>query len=158
MEIKIYDKNKNLRLNNFLLEKGQEDLRLIIFSVFTAIIFDYLFYGFTTIGASYPVFMLTFYSLFYYQLRTKINFKNKFQWFLLLPIFLLSITFLIFSNELLATINFLLIPFLILAHTIISTSNNSHNWYRLSFINDIFYKAVYKIAKNLLKPLSIAFL
>jgi len=154
------------KINNYLAGKGKEDLLLVTLSLVTGIIFDTLFYG-KALGVSYPLFTITFLSFFFYFWKKygsadtfdKINsIKKDKNLLLLILIVLLSLTFLIFSNSFLATLNFILIPVLIIAFTVLITGNNSNAWYKPKFINDILYNAVFQPLKNTYKPLKISFL
>lgn len=97
-----------------------------------------LFYK-KSIGISYPIFMIAFYGAFLWNLRHIILFKFSFGWILSIPIIALSLTYLIFSNQIFALLNFLMIPILIIAQTVLITEENKHKWYDAWFVKDIFY-------------------
>jgi hypothetical protein len=156
-DLNIHSKEKNSPLNRYLLGKGREDLILVSLSVFLGIVFDYFFNG-VGLGISYPLFIAIFFSVFFLAARKKINLRPVTGFFPLIPVFFLSLTFFLFSNPFLLTLNFLIIPVLIISQTVILTGNARFPWYKLSFLGDIAHNAVYKTAVNLFKPVNIAFL
>ncbi len=115
----------------------RDDINLLVCSVFLGVLFDILFYK-KAIGISYPLFVIAFYSVFLWNLQRKITFKYNFGWFLSIPILALSATYFIYSNQIFATLNLLIIPILIIAQTILITQGNNHEWYNSRFIWDIF--------------------
>jgi len=116
----------------------KEDIYILVCSVLLGVLFNILFYK-KPLGISYPIFVIAFYLLFLWNLRYKIVFKFSFGWFLSIPIMALSSTYFIFSNQIFAVLNFLIIPILIIAQTILITEENKHKWYDASFIKDVFY-------------------
>ena len=116
----------------------KEDVYILISSVLLGVLFNILFYN-KPLGISYPFFVIVFYIAFLWNLRQKISFRFNFGWFLTLPIIALSSTYLIFSNQVFAALNFLMIPILIIAQTILINEQNNHKWYDARFIKDIFY-------------------
>src|SRR5437868_5278837 len=138
IDLKKESKEKFLKLNDYLIGRGREDLLLVGLSLLAGIIFDYLFYG-SEIGLSYPIFVIVFISLFFCIYQKYLEPKFDLKLLLLIPIFFLSLTFFFFSNSFLSKINFLIIPVLIIAQTVLLTENNRSKWYKLKFINDIAY-------------------
>ncbi len=126
--------NEDEKINVF----KKEDIYLIVCSVLLGVLFDIMFYE-KALGISYPFFVIAFYVVFLGALRHKIAFKLSFGWFLSIPIIALSATYFIFSNQIFAALNFLIIPILIIAQTILITQENNYNWYDARFIKDIFY-------------------
>lgn len=128
----------------------KEKLQLILLALAAAIIFDYLFYD-KDPGISYPVYVLVLLGLFWWSRRKTISVKKDFGWFLLIPIFSLSAAFAIYSNPVLLPLNFLLIPVLLAAHTILA-SNSSLSWSDLSIIGHIVRRAIPLTFENFPKP------
>jgi len=132
----------------------KEDIYLIVCSVLLGVLFDFLFYK-KALGISYTLFVIAFYLVFLGILRDKIAFRFSFGWFLSIPIIALSATYFVFSNQIFATLNFLIIPILIIAQTILITQENNHKWYDASFIKDIFYGIFNRAFSHTSKPFVI---
>jgi hypothetical protein len=132
----------------------KEKLLLILFTLAAGIIFDYLFYE-KDPGISYPVYVLILLGLFWWSTRKTIAVKKDFGWFLLIPVFLLSAAFAIYSNPVLLALNFLLMPVLLASHTILA-SNNSLSWSDPSIIGHILRRALPLTFENLPKPFIFA--
>ncbi|MHB8072597.1 DUF4153 domain-containing protein [Desulfosporosinus fructosivorans] len=114
----------------------KEDIYLIVCSVLLGVLFDFLFYK-KALGISYTLFVVAFYVVFLWSLRDKVAFKFSFGWFLSIPIIALSATYFIFSNQIFASLNFFIIPVLIIVQTILITKKNKHRWYDPRIIKDI---------------------
>jgi hypothetical protein len=128
----------------------REKISMILMALVLGIVFDYLFYG-KTLGASYPIFILLLLGFFMYSARDKITHSNIFGWFLLSAIFLLSLTFAIYSNIFLRVLNFLAVPVLIVMYTITSTDKNM-DWSKSQFFIDMLEKVFVSVFSCMLKP------
>ena len=132
----------------------KEDIYLIVCSVLLGMLFDILFYK-KALGISYPLFVIAFYVAFLWNLRNKIVFRLNFGWFLSIPIIALSSTYFIFSNQIFAALNFLIIPILIIAQTILIAKENNYKWYDTRFIKDILYGILNRAFSYTSKPFVI---
>ena len=133
----------------------KRDITILICSVLLGVLFNILFYK-KSLGISYPIFVIAFYAVFLWNLRHKITFKFSFGWVLSIPIIALSFTYFIFSNKIFALLNFLIIPILIIAQTILITEKNKHKWYNARFVKDIFYGMFNRALGNTSKPFVVA--
>lgn len=129
----------------------KEDIYILICSILLGALFDILFYN-KALGISYPIFIIAFYVVFLWNLRHKITFKLSFGWILSIPIMALSFTYFIFSNQIFAVLNFLIIPILMIAQTLLITQENKHQWYDARFIKDIIYEMFNRALGNTSKP------
>lgn len=145
--------NQNQNPNKGVVNKGE--IYLLVSSVLLGILFVILFYK-KPLGISYLIFAIAFYLVFLGNLRHKIAFKYNFAWFLSIPIIALSSTYFIFSNQIFAALNFIIIPILIIAQTILIIEGNKHQWYESKFINDVFYGIFNRTLGNISKPFVIA--
>ncbi|CAG7653472.1 DUF4153 domain-containing protein [Paenibacillus allorhizosphaerae] len=75
----------------------------------------YLFFG-NEWGVSYPIFVLLFYSYLFWALRERQVLAFSWPNALLIPVLLLSLTYVLFTNLLLAVLNALAVPLLIVCH------------------------------------------
>lgn len=91
-------------------------------------------------GIGYTIFIVLIIVFFMSVLREKIEFKRNLGWFLLLPIVLCSLSFAVYTNEILLALNFLIIPVLMIASSLIII-NPDIEWLKLSFIRTIIHKA-----------------
>jgi len=128
----------------------KDELMIILSALAAGFIFDYLFYG-KELGISYPIYVLVLLSLFWCHTRQNISVKKSFGWYVLIPIFLLSATFAIYSNPVLLVLNFLLIPVLLVVHTVLA-ANNSVSWSDLSIIGQIVRRVIPLALENTPKP------
>jgi len=116
----------------------RSSIRLLWITLIVGVIFTYFFYK-KPIGISYPLFVLVFYGVFLWLLKKQISFQFSFGWFLSLPIILLAFTYFFFSNRLLMKLNFIMIPTLIIAQTILLTNENKFHWFDFRFVFDVLY-------------------
>lgn len=132
----------------------KEEIYILICSVLLGVLFDILFYK-KPLGISYPLFVIAFYMVFLGNLRHKIAFKFGFGWLLSVPIIALSSTYFLFSNQIFAMFNFLIIPFLIVAQTILINEDNNYKWFDTRFIKDIVYGIFRRAFGDTVKPLVV---
>lgn len=116
----------------------RSSIRLLWITLIVGVLFTYFFYK-KPIGISYPLFVLVFYGVFLWLLKKQISFQFSFGWFLSLPIILLAFTYFFFSNRLLMKLNFIMIPTLIIAQTILLTNENKFHWFDFRFVFDVLY-------------------
>lgn len=133
---------------------GSKDLNLLIGSFFLGFLFTILFFK-KTLGISYLIFVFAFYGIFLWLLRRKTIFRFSFGWFLSLPILALSSTYFFFSNPIFSVLNFLLIPILIVAQTLLITSENKHEWYMVLFLDDIISSFFTRLFSHIQKLFSL---
>lgn len=148
-DLQLVDKKENFES---ILKK--ENIILLVTTFILGLVFDFLFFK-KPFGVSYPLFVILFYSILIFNTRGTINVKFDFGWFLSIPVFMLSLTYLIFSSNVLGALNFLGIPILVVSQTVLITGNNKHEWHSIKFIEDFFYNSVYKTLANLFKPFGI---
>jgi hypothetical protein len=132
----------------------KENICILIGSVILAIVFNILFYQ-KELGVSYPIFVLFFYSALMFTLRDKIEFKINFGTLLTIPIVMLSLTYLFFSNWIFLTLNFLIIPVLIAAQTLLITNNNDYKWFDIRFILDLINAMFARTLVHIPKPFKL---
>src|SRR5665647_1529023 len=98
------------------MEQRKEMIYTACLAVIIGIIQYVLFYG-QEMGISYPLFVAVLYAFIYWGLRNQVRHGFDLEYMLIVPIALLSLTFFIFANPVLHSLNFLAIPFLIVAQT-----------------------------------------
>ncbi|WP_078553836.1 DUF4153 domain-containing protein [Bacillus alkalicellulosilyticus] len=87
------------------------------------------------IGVSYSIAVAGFYSLYFYHLK-KVPFTHRqIGGYLFVMIWLLTISFGIYSNVIFHMFNVLLIPILIFIHTILLTTSSKIRWYSSPFLS-----------------------
>lgn len=113
---------------------------LLLGSVVIGIFSDYLFYG-KEFGISYPLFVIGLYILFFWQARRHIQLTfsrdQVFAWSLTLPILLLALTFFLYDNAFFQLLNFMIVPFLLVAQTMLLTKRHQKSWYSFGFLGDM---------------------
>ncbi|WP_308460941.1 DUF4153 domain-containing protein [Brevibacillus formosus] len=119
-------------------QKGLQWLLLGAFGI--GILFDWMFYG-KGLGISYLLFVIGLYGLFIWQARQRIQLrfsrKQVFDWIWTLPIFLLALTFFLFSNPHFHLFNLVLIPILFMIQTLLITKRHQAKWYEAGFFMEM---------------------
>ena len=131
----------------------KENLMLVLLALMAGIIFNYLFYE-KIPGVSYSLYVVLFLGLFWWNSRGSLTRKSVFGWFITVPIVLLAVTFARYSNPVLEVLNSLLVPVLVVAHSILVTEEESV-WSRITFVADLFKRAVLFPIENIPKPFLI---
>lgn len=132
----------------------KENIILLFCSLGLGLLCDLLFYG-KPLGISYPLFVIAFYAVLFWNLREGLRIRLDFTWLLSIPIVALSFTYLLFANNIFKVLNFMAIPVLIVAHTLLLTSNNRFAWFEANFLGDLIYGMIARPLANLFKPFSI---
>jgi hypothetical protein len=111
---------------------------ILVLSLLVAVLYDVLFYD-KIAGISYPIFIILLYTVMFQKMRKFMLKKWCFQCFLTLPVLALSLTYLFYSNQVLRTINSLLIPVMLVAHILLITEKKRYEWFRWGFSKDILH-------------------
>lgn len=90
------------------------------------------------IGISYFVFIIAFYSLFFWQYRGYRFSHQRFGYLVLTCIWLLAASYFINHNQFFYALNILVIPILIFFHLVLITSQKSLPWNKFVFISYMF--------------------
>lgn len=145
-EVKTFANEENL--------VKKENIYILIGSVILAIVFNILFYQ-KELGVSYPIFVLIFYGALMFTLRDKIEFKINFGTLLTIPIVMLSLIYLFYSNWIFLVLNFLIIPVLIVVQTLLITNNNDYKWFDIRFILDLLNAMFARTLVHIPKPFKL---
>jgi hypothetical protein len=123
----------------------RDQTRMLIGAFLCGCLHHLLFYD-QDWGISYPIFMLVFYAYFYWAVKERIEIRFDASMMLMIPIVLLSLTYTTFSNGLFIVLNALVIPCLILVHTIWTMRRPAIRWYDgsmlLALLEQIFVHTV----------------
>ncbi len=133
---------------------NKENIYLLLASLMLGLLFDFLFHG-KAPGSSYPLYVIALYGTLFWQMRQNLTLKLDWTWLLSIPIFALSLTYLLYSNQIFASLNFLIIPLLLVSHTLLLTSNNRYKWFELQFLLDMQQGVFIRPLANSLKPFSL---
>jgi hypothetical protein len=128
----------------------REKMTGIILALILGIVFD-RFFTERVAGISYPVFISLLIGFFFWTLRKDIKLRRNIGYLLLAPILLLSLTFAIFTNEILRFLNIILIPFFMVCSSII-IKNDTIPWHKAGFISKMFERTIPFAFENFLKP------
>lgn len=118
------------------------------------VLFVWLFYG-KYPGISIPIFVIAFYALLLAYTRPVLSKEAWFGWFLSIPVFMLSLTYLLFGNEILMILNLLVLMVLILLQTLLITGANSFKWFNPGILIDLLCGVFYRCVVHVLKPFGI---
>ncbi|MCO7124738.1 DUF4173 domain-containing protein [Sporolactobacillus shoreicorticis] len=139
--------------------------RLLLCTLLLGVLANWFFFN-QFPGISIPLFVFAFYSVFLLNTYNIVAVRRDFSGYLMIPIFLLSLTYLIFSNMIFFAMNLLAIPILIVTQTTLAAGRSKSAWDSVKFIGDVFLGFVYRpfaflflpfhlIAKRLNKGLSV---
>jgi hypothetical protein len=137
-----------------MITSKSKDSYLLLGSLFLGLLFTILFFK-KALGISYLIFVFAFYVIFLWLLRKKTIFRFSFGWFLSLPILALSATYFFFSNPIFSVLNFLLIPVLIVAQTLLITGENIHEWFMVWFLDDVISSFFTRLFSHIQKLFSL---
>lgn len=132
----------------------KENVFILIGSIVLAVIFNMLFYE-KDLGVSYPIFVLVFYGVVISTLRGNIERKINFGILLTIPIIMLSLTYLFFSNGIFMFFNFLIIPALIFIQTLLITNNNNYKWFDARIVFDLLNAIFVRTLAHIFKPFNL---
>jgi len=139
--------------NSSNLVTGQ-NVFLLLACIILGILADYLFYG-KRFGISYPLFVIVLYSVFIWRYHNITPFDFSFKWLLSIPVILLSATYCIFDNVVFKMLNFMGIPILVVAQTILIAHGNEYEWYENKFAIDILNGIFYRAFVHIMKPFQL---
>ncbi|KUO73487.1 MAG: hypothetical protein APF81_05205 [Desulfosporosinus sp. BRH_c37] len=143
--------NVQLASKNECLVK-KEHSYLLICALILGLLFDFLFFG-KPLGLSYPLYIIALYTVLFWNMRNSEQLKIDTNLLLGIPIIALSFTYLIYSNQIFEVLNFLVIPILLVAHTLLLTSNNRFKWFESQFLVEVLLGMVARPLANSLKPI-----
>lgn len=123
--------------------------KMLILALLFGLVSQYLFVG-ASAGISVMVFVLGFYGLFFYSIKGRMGGFEKWQgqassgWLLFIPIFLLTLTYAIYNNQLFRQLNLFALFALIVSQTVLMTSSSVRPWYRGVFYTELLFLALIK--------------
>ncbi|MCX7708474.1 MAG: DUF4173 domain-containing protein [Clostridia bacterium] len=132
----------------------KENVILLACSLFLGVLFDFLFFD-KPMGISCPIFVVVFYGILLWNMKKHLVLKLDFAWLLSIPVLALSLTFLIFSNNVFRVLNILAIPILIVAQTVLISRNNKYRWYSAKFASDVIIGLFGNTLVHVFKPFMI---
>ncbi|MCJ7473143.1 MAG: DUF4173 domain-containing protein [Actinobacteria bacterium] len=123
---------------------------LLLYGLIIGIVFDILFYN-KTLGISYPIFIFLIIAvLTLIFLKTYSSLEKK-AWIWVIPVILLSITFSIYSNQILKILNFIIVLYLVIMFAACMSKLNRADWADLRFLAD-FFKRIFVPLKYIHMP------
>jgi hypothetical protein len=128
--------------------------RLLLCTVLLGVLANWFFFD-QLPGISVPLFVFAFYSVFLWNMRNVVTVRKDFAWFLMIPIILLSITYLIFSNMVFNALNIMAISVLIVMQTTLAAKRSKSAWDSVKFIGDVFLGFFYRPFAFLFLPFRV---
>jgi len=119
------------------LEIERKKYWLLLYGLIIGIVFDIFFYD-RTLGISYPVFICLVIVVFAFIFLKTYGSLEKKAWIWVAPILILSITFSIYSNQILKILNFIIILYLVIMLSALVSKLNRADWADLRFLGDFF--------------------
>ncbi len=148
-EIFLRETNMKKRCIDENIATDKKLISMILLLVLSSM-FDILFVN-KSYGISSLIFVLLFLSIFLYINKNSINIKVNLGWFLILASILLSSRYALFSNNILNTLNVIVIPILLILGLIIIRYNNNSNL--LSQLTTAFFQQILpRSFENIFKP------
>ncbi|NJD02257.1 MAG: DUF4173 domain-containing protein [Ruminiclostridium sp.] len=132
----------------------KEHIILLIGTIFLGILANILFFA-SELGLSIPVFVAAFYAVLFISSGKKLRFKPNLPWTLTIPVILLSLTYLFYSNMVFQVLDFMAITLLIVVQAILITENNTFSWDTPGFLIDIIYGFFYRVFAFVTKPFKV---
>jgi hypothetical protein len=123
------------------LKIGKSDWIFLILCLLLGIFAEESFFR-GEIGISYPIFILAFYTLFFWRYRGFTFSHQRFGYLILICIWLLSASFFLNNSTLLTALNILVIPGMVVLHLVLITSQKSMPWNKPIFISYIFTRLI----------------
>jgi len=108
----------------------------LFYGLIIGVSFDIFFYD-KTLGISYLIFIVLILLILLGSFWGSLRKLNNLMWLFTVPILLLTITFFIYSNQILRILNFLIVPILIIMFSSLITKVNRSDWSDIRFIGDI---------------------
>ncbi|MDK8190789.1 DUF4173 domain-containing protein [Paenibacillus sp. UMB7766-LJ446] len=105
----------------------------LLSSFMLAIIHQYLFYG-KEVGVSYPIFVILFYGFMVLFTRDRVRPLTMIDAFMAGVVLMLALTFLLYDNEPLRILNFLVVPGLIILHMTYLVGRKQRQWWDMGLI------------------------
>lgn len=142
-----------MEVNKTLETKTKDGLYCMLFSLLLGWIFDRLFFD-KSLGISYFLFIGSCIVFFLWSTKNRLMVSKSFGWFLLIPIALLSLSFAVHTNDIFSLFNFLAIPILMIASSILII-NPKLKWDKASFIIKMLGSGIVNVFNNIFKPFTI---
>jgi len=109
---------------------------LLFYGLIIGVSFDIFFYN-KTLGISYLIFIVLILLIILVSFWDSLKKLNNLVWLFTVPILLLTVTFFIYSNQVLKILNYLIVPILIIMFSSLVTKVNRSDWSDIRFIGDI---------------------
>jgi len=109
---------------------------LLLYGLIIGVLFDIFFYN-KTLGISYLIFIVLILVMLLVSFWGSLKKLNNLAWLFIVPILLLSSTFFIYSNQILKTLNYLIVPLLIIILSSLVSNSNKSDWSDIGFLGDI---------------------
>ncbi len=130
---------------------SKKNVIMLASSAVLAICYDLLIAQ-PAVAASYPIFLLGLLSAIYGNTQLLLIKKLSFGWFLTFPLITLALTRFLFTNEVFLILNSLAIPVLFIAHVLLVTDSNCHEWSHMGFGKDIVNGLIIRPLQYITKP------
>jgi len=123
------------------MEIENKKYRLLLYGLIIGTVFDIFFYN-KILGISYPIFIMIILAVTAFVFWNRYDSLDNRAWLWALPIMFLSVTFSIYSNQVLNILNYIIIPYLVIMLIILVSRTNRTDWADLRFLGD-FFKRVF---------------
>lgn len=135
-------------------EEKKAQLTLLCCTMILGVLFNCLFID-KEPGISLPLFVFAFYGVLFINVKKEIEFRFDLSWALFIPIVLLSLTYLFYTNVVFQILNGLVLPVLIVMQTMLVTKTNLFSWNTPGFLIDMFYGFFYRTFYRIFEPFKV---
>ena len=125
----------------------QKDWIFLLLCFLVGIVAEETFFRYQ-IGISYFIFIIFFYSLFYWRFRSFTFSHQRFGYLILISIWILTAGYYAYDTALFYILNIVVIPTLVIFHLVLITSPKTFEWSNLNFIFYILRRLVDGIRYN----------
>lgn len=125
----------------------QKDWIFLLLCFLVGIVAEEAFFRYQ-IGISYFIFIIFFYSLFYWRFRSFAFSHQRFGYLILISIWILTAGYYAYDTALFYILNIVVIPTLVIFHLVLITSPKTFEWSNLNFIFYILRRLVDGIRYN----------
>jgi hypothetical protein len=119
------------------LETEKKKYWILLYGLIVGVVFDIFFYD-KTLGINYPVFILIILIGTVFVFWKKYGELNNRAWLWAVPVLVLSVIFLLYSNRILKIFNFVIIIYLLIILISLVSKTNRAEWADLRFPGDFF--------------------
>ncbi|MNH96539.1 hypothetical protein D3C73_492090 [compost metagenome] len=133
---------------------------MLLYACLIGLVSQYLFVG-KAAGVSVVLFILGFYGIFLYAVQGRLGGFDQWKgqafigWLLLVPVGLLTMTYMLYANSLFRVLNAFALPVLVAAQTMLVTGNGGVYQRGIGFMRNVFVQLIVRPIAHIAVPFSM---